>query len=173
MKHTVAMATPLFAALMLISTIAIANTDLQIPTVENDVTIVDEYYGRINSSHPMYWGNYTYFLSANLSDIFFIQKGGCHNHATYHTQWNEPIWIEKLTNIEYIEFNETEGQVIAHYNDTHVFYSNNQDQWIPNRLCPLCNGSMHGYEYSPYSTAIYWQCKNCRLIIGEILAPIK
>jgi hypothetical protein len=142
---------------------------LEIPTVENDVTIMDEMRGTVNSSHPLYWGNYTYFLSQNLSGIFFLQKGGVHNHATYHTVWNENVYITKVTNVEYIEWTETTGQLLVHYNETHVFYSDGSDKWLTDRMCPLCNACMHGYEFSHHSTAIYWQCANCRLIIGEVL----
>jgi hypothetical protein len=162
---------PFFITFMLIPVSALENGDLEIPTVENDVTLYDEWQGNVNSSHPLYWGNYTYFLSQNLSGIFFIQKGGVHNHATYHTLWNEQVYITKVTNVEYIEFNETRGQVLVHYNETHVFLSDGSDKWISDRLCPLCGEPMHGYEFSPYSRAIYWQCKNCRIIIGEVLQP--
>jgi hypothetical protein len=154
---------------MSISVCAVSDVDLEIPTVKDDVTLYDEWQGTVNSSHPLYWGNYTYLLSQNLSDIFFIQKGGVHNHATYHTRWNENVYITKLTNTEYIEWTNTTGQLLVHYDETHVFYSSGHDEWIANRLCPLCNGSMHGYEFSRWSTAIYWQCSSCRLILGEIL----
>jgi hypothetical protein len=147
-----------------ISTLAVGDVNLEIPTVENDVTIVDEYRGTVNSSHPLYWGNYSYFLSADLVGIFFVQKGGVHNHATHHTVWNETVYITKVTNCEFID-----GQVIAHNNETHVFFSDGSDRWISDRVCPLCVACMHGYEFSPYSKAIYWQCSNCRLIMGEIL----
>jgi hypothetical protein len=169
MKTSIATATPIFTILMLISAVATANTDLQIPKLEEDVTIIDEYYGRVNSSHPLYWGEHRYFLSTNMTGVFYYQLGGAHNHATHHTIWNEPIYIEKLTNVEYIEWTNTTGQLLVHWNSTHVYFSNGQDEWIPNRLCEICNGSMHGYEFSRHSTAIYWQCSNCRLIIGEIL----
>jgi hypothetical protein len=156
---------------VLIPTLALEDVNLDIPTVKDDVTLYDEWQGTVNSSHPLYWGNYTYLLSSNLSGIFFLQKGGVHNHATYHTLWNENVYITKLTNVEYIEFNETEGQVLVHYNETHVFFSNGIDRWIEDFTCPLCGACMHGYEFSPWSTAIYWQCAHCRIIIGEVLQP--
>jgi hypothetical protein len=160
---------PFFIILVSIPTLALDGVNLEIPTVKDDVTIVDEWLGSVNSSHPLYWGNYTYFLSANLSSIFFVQKGGVHNHATHHTRWDEAVYIIQLTNVEYVEWTNTTGQLLVHYDETHVFYSNGHDEWIPNRRCPCCNGSMHGYEFSPRSTAIYWQCAACRLILGEVL----
>ena len=153
---------------MLIPTLALEGVNLEIPTAKEDISLYDEWQGTVNSSHSFYWGNYSYFLSQNLSGIFFLQKGGVHNHATYHTVWNEQVYITKLTNCE---FNETKSQVIAHNNETHVFLSDGSDRWISDRVCPLCGEFMHGYEFSPYSMAIYWQCANCRLIIGEVLQP--
>ena len=147
-----------------ISVSAVSDVDLDIPTALEDITIVDEYRGNVNSSHSFYWGNYSYFLSSHLSGIFFLQKGGVHNHATHHTVWNETVYIIKLTNCEFID-----GQVIAHNNETHVFFSDGSSCWISDRVCPLCGACMHGYEFSPRSTAIYWQCSSCRLILGEIL----
>jgi hypothetical protein len=155
---------PFFIILVSIPTLALDGVDLDIPTVENDVTLVDEYRGTVNSSHPLYWGNCSYFLSPHLSGIFFLQKGGVHNHATYHTVWNETVYITKLTNCEFID-----GQVIAHNNETHVFFSNGSNCWVSDCVCPLCGACMHGYEFSPRSRAIYWQCSSCRLILGEIL----
>ena len=155
---------PFFITFMSISTLALEGVDLEIPTVKEDITLYDEWQGNVNSSDPLYWGNYSYFLSQNLSGIFFLQKGGVHNHATSHTVWNENVYITKVTNCEFID-----NQVIAHNNETHVFLSDGSDRWISGRVCPLCSEFMHGYEFSPYSTAIYWQCKNCRLIIGEVL----
>lgn len=155
---------PFFIIFMSISVSAVGDVDLEIPTALEDITIVDEYRGNVNSSHSFYWGNYSYFLSPHLSGIFFLQKGGVHNHATYHTRWNETVYITKLTNTEFVN-----DQVIAHNNETHVFLSDGSDQWIPDHICPLCGKCMHGYEFSPYSKAIYWQCSNCRLIIGEVL----
>jgi hypothetical protein len=102
---------------MLIPTLALENVGLEIPTVKDDVTLYDEWQGTVNSSHPLYWGNYTYLLSSNLSGIFFLQKGGVHNHATYHTVWNENVYITKVTNCEFIG-----SQVLAHNNETHVFF---------------------------------------------------
>jgi hypothetical protein len=153
-----------FALFLILILVPSSTSIMDVPTVAEDVTIVDEYYGNVNSSHPLYWGNYSYFLSSNLSGIFFVQKGGVHNHASFHTVWNEPIYIVKLTNVEFIN-----DRVIAHNNETHVFFSDGSDRWISDHVCPLCNGSMHGYEFSPYSRAIYWQCATCRLILGEIV----
>mgnify|MGYP001383791606 CR=1 FL=1 len=154
---------PFFIIFMYIPVSALEGVNLEIPTVLEDVSLVDEWLGNVNSSHPLYWGNHTYFLST-LTGVFFLQRGGCHNHATYHTVWNETVYITKVTNVEFID-----DWVIAHNNETHVFLSDGSDHWIPDFVCPVCASQMHGYEFSPYSRAIYWQCKNCRLIIGEVL----
>ena len=151
---------------------AISEKSNTLESLDDDVSLYDVWRGTVNESHPLYWGNYTYFMGGSCplgKSVFFIQRGGVHNHACHYTVWNESVYIDKVTNAHYVPWNETHGQVIVHHNETRMTLSNGSIFWIPNRECPLCNASMHIPEFSPNSLAAYWYCHECRLFIGECL----
>lgn len=137
----------------------------RIPTIpqDKDITILDEYKGTINNTHPYYYGNYCYYP---MQPTFFIQKGGVHNHAYKYTNWNMTPHITAIRNAL---FNPIRNIVTVYPNNTFITFSNETTTKISNHKCPLCNHTMHAAEFSPQSKAIYWFCDEDRLIIGTIL----
>ena len=126
-----------------------------------DVTLYDVYQGKANESTPGYYGQIQLFYGQKL---FYIQKGGVHNWALTHITFNETVWIEKITNCEFIN-----NQVIVHQNETWIELSNGTAWWKPCLTCPLCNHTMHAAEFSYHSLAVYYFCDSDRVVIGELL----
>lgn len=127
-----------------------------------DLTLYDVFRGgSVNETTPGYYGEIQIFYG---QQIFYVQKGGVHNWALTHIVFNETLWIEKLTNCEFIN-----NQVIVHQNETWIELSNNTSFWKPCLTCPLCNQTMHAAEFSYHSLAVYYFCDECRVVIGEDL----
>jgi len=126
-----------------------------------DVTLYDVWQGKANKSTPGYYGEIQLFYGQKL---FYVQHGGVHNWALTHIVFNETVWIEKITNCEFID-----NQVIVHKNETWIELSNNTSFWKPCLTCPLCNATMHAAEFSHESLALYYFCDECRVVVGEDL----
>jgi len=127
----------------------------------DDVTLLDVYKGLADEEHPLYYGHVQLFYGEKL---FYYQKGGVHNWALVHISFNETVWIESITNCEFIN-----NQVIVHQNETWIELSNGTAWWKPCLTCPICGNLTHAAEFSHNSLALYYFCDECRVVIGEDL----
>ena len=126
-----------------------------------DITLYDVYKGLADEEYPNYYGDIQLFYGQR---IFYVQKGGVHNWALTHIVFNSSVYIESITNCEFIN-----NQVIVHHNETLIELSNGTSFWKPCLKCPLCNCTMHAAEFSYHSLSLYYFCDEDRLIIGEDL----
>jgi hypothetical protein len=139
---------------------------IDVPTVDDDVTIIDEYVGAINNTHPMYYGEIQIFYGQK---IWYAQKGGVHNWGLTHVVFDDNPYVKSVRNAL---FDSIENRVVVYPNQTIVTLSNGSVLWLENEVCPVCNHTMHAAEFSDHGLSLFWFCDSCRLILGILVDSV-